>query len=83
MTISILPAAEKFLRKCEKELFLRLRERIYSLEHNPFPPDCERLKSKEKIFKVRVGDYRIFYDYFSETLIILRIRKRDNAYLND
>jgi mRNA interferase RelE/StbE len=38
--------------------------------------------SKEKLFRVRVGDYRILYevDYNGKIIGIVKIDKRENAY---
>ena len=57
--------------------------RIRSLASDPFPPDCKRVVGrKEKVFRVRVGNYRILYTVFHERNLILiaDVDKRDRAY---
>ena len=52
--------ARKFLKKTEKQIAKRIVEEIEKLTHDPFPSDVKRVVNrKEKIFRVRVGDYRI------------------------
>ena len=31
-------------------------------------------------YRFRIGDYRVFFEVFSNTLWVLRIRRRDEAY---
>ena len=74
---------EKFLKKAEKEIRLRIWDEIDKLKLNPFPQDVVRLKGKKhKAFRVRTGDYRIQYYVFHETkeLLIFDIDKRERAY---
>ena len=75
--------AKRFLRNCESELYQRLMDRIRILAANPFPQDVKRVVGKkEKVFRVRVGDYRIQYVVFFEQNIILisDVDKRSKAY---
>lgn len=75
--------AVKFLKNCEKELSERIVKKIKNLSENPFPSDAKRIvNEKEKVFRVRVGDYRILYVVFneSETLLISDIDKRGRIY---
>ena len=69
MTYSILyhPKVKKFVDKLDKIQKERLRKNIEKLKENPFPRDCIKLEGdisgfeNEKIFRVRIGDYRILY----------------------
>lgn len=75
--------AKRFLKNCEAELYKRLMERIRTLAVNPFPQDMKRVAGrKEKVFRVRVGDYRIQYVVFYEqnTVLIADVDKRSKAY---
>ena len=75
--------AKRFLRKCDKELYGRLMDRIRVLAVDPFPQDVKRvIGRKEKVFRVRVGDYRIQYTVFNEdnVLLITDVDKRSRAY---
>lgn len=75
--------AKKFLKKVDKQLAARLIERIEKLALDPFPQDIKRVvNQKEKVFRVRVGDYRIQYMvlYDKNLLFISEIEKRPKAY---
>lgn len=75
--------AKKFLKKAEKELVERILDRIEKLKEDPFPSDIKRVVGKkDKIFRVRVGDYRIQYSVFYDRnlLFISDIDKRPRAY---
>ncbi|MBS3176493.1 type II toxin-antitoxin system RelE/ParE family toxin [Candidatus Woesearchaeota archaeon] len=75
--------AKKFLKKTEKGIALRILERIEKLSQDPFPTDVKRIVNrKEKIFRVRVGDYRVQYSviYEKNMVFISDIEKRPRAY---
>ena len=77
--------ALKFLKSIkDKTLLKRLSDRIDELEKNPFPQDIERVEGYKdvKVFRVRVGDYRILYfvDYSSSKVYIEKIDKRGRVY---
>jgi len=76
-------ASKKFLKKCGHQLAPRLVERVEALAVDPFPQEVKRVvNQKEKVFRVRVGDYRIQYCVFYDRnlLFITDIDKRDRAY---
>jgi len=75
--------AKRFLKKIDKQLAERIIERIEKLGAEPFPTDVRRVVNrKEKIFRVRVGDYRIQYTvHYEENLVFISdIEKRSRAY---
>ncbi|MFC1774817.1 type II toxin-antitoxin system RelE/ParE family toxin [Nanoarchaeota archaeon] len=74
---------EDFLKKCEKELFNRLRNRIGKLGDNPVPQDAKRVVGyKLPAFRVRVGKYRVLYriNYDLQRVVIVKIDSRDKVY---
>ena len=83
-SISFGPQADKFIAKLDNQTKERIRDKIEKLQEDPFPTEVERVESykKEKIFRVRMGDYRILYVVRFETKMILiaRIDKRERAY---
>lgn len=75
--------AKNFLKKSDRGLTLRIIERIEKLAEDPFPSDTKRVVNrKEKVFRVRVGDYRIQYSviYEQNLLFVSDIDKRPRAY---
>ena len=77
------PQPEKFLKKVEKELRLRIWKKLDELKLNPFSSDVVRVVGrKERSFRIRVGDYRIQYYVFQEKkqIVVFDIDKRERAY---
>ena len=77
--------ALKFLKSIrDKSTLTRIANKINELEKNPFPQDIERVEGFKgiKVFRVRVGDFRILYfvDYNSSKLYIEKIDKRGKVY---
>lgn len=75
--------AKRFLKKIDKQLAGRIIEKIEKLSVEPFPSDVKRVvNKKEKIFRIRVGDYRIQYTvhYERNLVFISDIDKRPRAY---
>ena len=75
--------SQKFLNKCEETLYNRIMDKIKVLSKEPFPSDSVRVVNrKEKIFRVRVGDYRIIYGLLKEKnlIFISEINKRSKIY---
>ena len=75
--------ATKFLKQAEKALAQRLMKKIESLQTEPFIHDTKVVEGfKEKLYRIRVGDYRILYDvdYENKNIGIVKIDKRENVY---
>jgi mRNA-degrading endonuclease RelE of RelBE toxin-antitoxin system len=65
------------------DLQQRLREKIEHLLTAPVPHDAKHYHQLPgKVFRVRVGDYRIVYELVpaKETILILIIDKRSRVY---
>jgi len=55
-------SAIKFLKQADKILQKRLLNKIDKLKKDPFPSEAVRVIGRiEKVFRVRVGDYRLMY----------------------
>ena len=75
--------SQKFLKKCDKQLYYRLLDKIQNLSQNPFPSDSKRIAGREeKVFRIRVGDYRILYVVYNDKneILIADIDKRSRVY---
>ena len=54
--------SKRFLKNADKELYERVIERIEELKREPIPTDSKIVKGlKSKVYRVRVGSYRILY----------------------
>lgn len=75
--------ALKFLKGESKDAIKRILKKIDDLKADPLPKDCIKIHGfKEKLYRVRVGDYRILYemDLESQRLGIVKIDKRSRVY---
>jgi len=52
----------------------RIDARIQSLADNPRPPGVEKLGGEERLYRVRVGDYRVVYSIEDDVLLVLVVR---------
>jgi len=76
------PTIEKDFQNIAPSLVLRVMKRIEFLANNPFPPQSTKLSSAEKLYRIRVSDYRIVYevDVKGRQVIIHYVRRRSNVY---
>ena len=79
--IEIKKSAEKELKKIKRKDQERIIERIRGLAQNPRPPGSKRLSGEEK-YRIRQGDYRILYQIFDDTVlvVVVRIAHRRDVY---
>ena len=83
LNIELANPPRRFLKKCDTQLYERLMEKIRALAIEPFPQGVVRVVGrKDKVFRIRVGDYRIQYIVFYDKnlLLITDIDKRPHAY---
>ncbi|MFH1066453.1 MAG: type II toxin-antitoxin system RelE/ParE family toxin [bacterium] len=82
-TVALDRQAEKFLEKLsDQRLYIRLREQLKSLVDHPFPQGSKRLTNTDHLYRLRVGDYRIVYQFFPQqaAIKVLLIDHRKNVY---
>ena len=75
--------SEKFLNKCDKILIKRIFNKLKKLKENPFPSDCKKVEGQiGKVFRIRMGNYRILYEVFKgiKMINIINIDKRSKIY---
>ena len=79
-TIELTETAKHFLKKLEKKEAEMILNKIYALRDNPFH-FLKRLQG-EKLWRLRIGDYRAIVDVIvaMDRIIVLRIGHRRNAY---
>ena len=81
-SIKIEETAENFLKKLPKEDYEFILKKIYSIRDNPFR-FLKRLQG-EKLWRLRIGDYRAIIDVIisNNQIIVLRIGHRKKVYRN-
>jgi mRNA interferase RelE/StbE len=77
-SISISKQARKQLRDIPRKDRLRVSGAIELLGDNPIPPKALKLTNRDG-YRLRVGDYRIIYIFYSNRLIILIINIADRS----
>jgi len=83
LEITLDTQAEKFLKKCEKDLFDRIVKKLKELGINPVPHDSKRVQGySEPTFRIRIGDYRALYrvNHEDRRIIVVKIDKRERVY---
>lgn len=81
-SITFKPSVEKDLRRLPKSAVARVMERIEKLKDEPFPHQVVKLSGAERLYRIRVGDYRIVYEVDTEAkqIGIQYIRHRREVY---
>ena len=79
-TIELTETAKHFLKKLEKKEAEMILNKIYALRDNPFH-FLKRLQG-EKLWRLRIGDYRAIVDVIvaMDRIIVIRIGHRRNVY---
>ena len=75
--------AAKFLRSLDNTNQSRMFKKIEKLKHEPILHDSKTVIGyNEKLYRVRVGNYRILYevDHMDNLIGIVKIHKRSRAY---
>ena len=67
-------STKKDLRRIPPQEVAKIVRVVEGLIDNPFPTGCRKLVSSERAYRIRVGNYRILYEVFSDILIIELIR---------
>ena len=81
-SIDFKPSVEKDLRVLPKAIAARILERIETLRDIPLPRQTIKLSGAERLYRIRIGQYRIVYevDMQSEQVTIYYVRHRKDVY---
>ena len=73
---------QKQLDELQKDLKIRITDRILALAENPRPDGVVKLKEIENEYRIRIGDYRVRYEIEDQNLIVLVLdcRHRQDVY---
>lgn len=80
--VQIKPAAQKDFRRIPQKTLSRILEVIEELEQEPFPAQTKKLAQSDRLYRLRVGDYRIIYDVDTEISVVTvhYVRHRSEVY---
>ena len=75
-------SAERDLRKISPALIPAILSRVEALAEDPFPRQSRKLAGAERMYRLRVGAYRVVYEVDSDVraITIHYIRHRREAY---
>lgn len=75
-------SAEHDLRNIDHQQIPRVIKAVEALADTPFPSSARKLRGSERIYRIRVGDYRVIYQVDTELkiVIIYHLRHRKRAY---
>ena len=68
-------SAKRELKKLNKTDIPRIIKAVEKLSINPYPDGVRKLHGSERLYRIRVGNYRIKYSVENKILLIEIIRK--------
>ncbi|MBI2526391.1 MAG: type II toxin-antitoxin system RelE/ParE family toxin [Candidatus Rokubacteria bacterium] len=80
--ITFARSARRELEALDARLVARLWARILGLSDDPRSPGCRKLRGEEKLWRIRVGEYRVLYgvDDGAKVVDVVAVRHRQDAY---
>ncbi len=74
--------AKKQIKEFPRDTQIAVMTAIHSFEQNPRPHGYEPVKERRGVYRMRVGNYRIFYtiDDKKVTVIVVSVMHRREAY---
>lgn len=73
-TVVLTQTAEKELQKLPVRMIEKIIALLKSLEENPRPSGCKKLKGYKNLWRVRIGNYRIIYD-IDDIILLVDVRE--------
>jgi mRNA interferase RelE/StbE len=80
MTLVIQESAVKDLKNIDKTTATKILLQIKKLEDYPNLSNIKKLKNHYPPLRYRIGDYRVLFDVEGDTLIVVNIKHRKEAY---
>ncbi|MBE0467459.1 MAG: type II toxin-antitoxin system RelE/ParE family toxin [Candidatus Desulforudis sp.] len=74
--------AVKQLKALDPQVQRRIKGAVRKLEVFPPAADVARVRTRKGVYRLRVGDWRVFYSYkvTMRQVVIIAIRPRERAY---
>ena len=75
-------STRKDIRSLPRQEVARVVEAVGELAKDPLPHGSHKLAGSERTYRIRVGDYRVVYEVFSDARIVevQRVRHRKDVY---
>jgi mRNA interferase RelE/StbE len=81
--IQISATAWRQLMRLDEKTQDKISAKIESLEQNPRPSGCKKLQGEERLYRVRIGNFRVVYDVFDDVLVVLVVAIGDRKDIYD
>jgi mRNA interferase RelE/StbE len=62
--------AERELRRLDRSTKNRILPVVLALADNPRPHSCLKVKAEERLWRIRVGDWRVGYEIDDDTQVV-------------
>jgi mRNA interferase RelE/StbE len=72
-TIHYRASVKRDMRQLDAETGRRMDKAILALADNPRPSGCVKLSGPSRLWRIRVGNYRVVYEIEDDRLIVLVI----------
>ncbi len=72
--VALAPSAVQRIAEFDSEMQQRLAQKLEELALNPRPENAHPLKDTERLYKVRLGEYRIIYQIQEQPLLLTVIK---------
>ena len=82
-SVAIESPAWRQINRLSEEVQNRLFDKIYTLELDPRPSGCKKLRGKTGLYRLRLGDYRIIYDVQDSVLVVVVVKLGDRKDIYD
>ena len=80
--VSFKPSANRELQKLPAEVQRRVVAKVAALAINPRPAGVVKLAGDENLWRIRIGDYRVIYEFHDDrpVVVVLRVANRRDVY---
>jgi mRNA interferase RelE/StbE len=72
--VGLAPSAVQTIVELDSQVQQQLAQKLEELAFNPRPEDAHPLKDIERLYKVRLGEYRIIYQIQDQPLLLTVIK---------
>ncbi|MBC6434722.1 type II toxin-antitoxin system RelE/ParE family toxin [Nostoc sp. HG1] len=72
--VALAPSAVQRIAELDSVVQQRLAQKLEELALNPRPEDAHPLKDNERLYKLRLGEYRIIYQIEDQPLLVTLIK---------
>jgi len=80
LTLDIQEPATRFIKRLPKKQAGQIGRKLQALLTQPYPPDRKDLSGFPlALLRANVGEYRIIYQMYGDTLVVVLIGKRNDS----